>query len=518
MSSHIELGLERIGTLLSHLPTYTRPTCHIAGTNGKGSVSALISSILSASSYRVGRFNSPHLVSVLDSITIDDVPVSRVKYSEIRSLVEAANESHRIGASSFEVLTATALLTFEDAKVDIAVVEVGMGGRLDATNIIPDECIMVSALTAVDLDHQAFLGNTVSEIAFEKASIARKNRPFVLGPQIHPEVAGVVQEVVSKVGGILLQAAVPSPREWDAAIDDAPQSLSALSTSDFQGTPRPVWSSVPYFSSPLPLVLPLHGDHQLENLATALAVVSALLTHGDLAFHPILTPRERITADTIATGVRNTRWPGRLSFHNVSLPLQTPPTRTPPSIKICDYLVLADGAHNPASSATLGTFVTNLLQRVSQAAPTATSPRTFNLSFILGLSHSPPKTPLQTLTPLFSPLAELSLPSNVQIYLRVALLEFSAVEGMPWVRPEVPVELKSVVTGLLPGADIWTPEGVKGKQVGDDLRAALNWAAGGQRAKDDEVEEGLIVVAGSLYLVADFYRLLQSVQSNADIQ
>ncbi len=118
----INLGLDRIRALLTHLPAYTRPTCHIAGTNGKGSATALLSSILQASSYRVGRFNSPHLVSIHDSITIDNVPVSHAKYAEIRQRVEAADSQHAIGASNFELLAATALQIFEAAAIDIAVI------------------------------------------------------------------------------------------------------------------------------------------------------------------------------------------------------------------------------------------------------------------------------------------------------------------------------------------------------------------------------------------------------------
>ena len=162
----IDLSLDRIQTLLRHFP-YTRPTVHIAGTNGKGSVSSFVSSILLAASISVGKFNSPHLVSILDSITVDGQSVSDDVYGSARASVEAVNEKYSIEASNFEVLTCTALTIFERTKVDIVVLEVGMGGRLDATNAIPDTCVLVSALTAVDLDHQAFLGSTIGQISRE---------------------------------------------------------------------------------------------------------------------------------------------------------------------------------------------------------------------------------------------------------------------------------------------------------------------------------------------------------------
>src|SRR5882762_9813819 len=187
----IDLTLDRIRTLASHMKTpYTRPTCHIAGTNGKGSVTAILSSILFSSlpPLSVGRFNSPHLVSIYDSITINNKPVASSVYANARGAIESVDRVNSVGASSFELLTLTALLVFEEAGVDIVVIEVGMGGRLDATNIILDECILVSALTAVDLDHQAFLGNTVEDIATEKAAIARSGKPFIIGKQKHQTV------------------------------------------------------------------------------------------------------------------------------------------------------------------------------------------------------------------------------------------------------------------------------------------------------------------------------------------
>src|SRR6266849_327457 len=178
----MDLSLERIKVLLSHLPQYTLPTIHITGTNGKGSVSSLVASILQASGFTVGRVNSPQLISVLDSIMINGKPVVLDLYNDTRRIVEDRNSDSSIGATSFELLTATALMVFESAKLDIVVLEVGMGGRTDATNAVSDDCILVSALTVVDLDHQKFLGDTVDMIATQKAGIARKGRPFIIGP------------------------------------------------------------------------------------------------------------------------------------------------------------------------------------------------------------------------------------------------------------------------------------------------------------------------------------------------
>ncbi|KAI0084782.1 Mur ligase [Irpex rosettiformis] len=494
--SAINLGLERIRALLGHLPPYTRPTCHIAGTNGKGSVTALLSSILTASSYRVGRFNSPHLVSILDSITIDDSPVLKYTYSDMRQRVETVDRDHNIGASSFELLTATALMIFEDAAVDIAVVEVGMGGRLDATNVISDEQILVSALTAVDLDHQLFLGDTVEKIAIEKAAIARKGRPFVLGFQPHPEVNQVVREVVAKVGGTVIEALVPTKRKRDPKLDGE----------------EPLINRIPPFSVPIDLLLPLKGDHQLQNLGIALTIVSALLVQPDTS----LQLHKNITPETIANGVRNTHWPGRLSFHRISLPLPLAHPVSPQEVintatVTSRFLVLADGAHNPASSTTLASFINNVLGGRISTPSAATNPIT--LSYVIALSHSPPKKPKDTLSPLFAVAASLLSTTQeshlYQIRVRVAFLRFTSPDGMPWVRPEPPSKLKGLVSPLLSEAEIWTAAD-SGSEPKEDLKEALNWVTRDQHLKDSE---GLIVVAGSLYLVADFYRLLQSQKS-----
>ncbi|KAI0795281.1 Mur ligase [Irpex lacteus] len=510
----INLGLDRIRALLTHLPAYTRPTCHIAGTNGKGSVTALLSSILQASSYRVGRFNSPHLISINDSITINNVPVSQAKYAEIRQRVETADSQHAIGASNFELLAATALQIFEDAAIDIAVIEVGMGGRLDATNVISDDQILVSALTSVDLDHQAFLGNTVQQIAVEKAAIARRGRPFVLGPQKHPEVDQVVREVVAKVGGTIVETLVPSKRQRDPVLDGEEPLVNLLSPA-FVDVPQPVVVDLPPFPTPINLLLPLKGEHQLQNLGIALAIVSSLLLQSDLS----LQFQKKITLETIVQGVKNTRWPGRLSFHTITLPqpLAEPVSRkelVTPSTATSKFLVLADGAHNPASSNTLASFISDTLASRLHTPP-ATGGPSITISYILALSHSPPKKAEDTLAPLFilpsSLLQTTQLSNHFDIRVRIAFVRFTPPDGMPWVRPEPPSKLKAVAFPLLVEAEYWVAPDVDSEPA-EDLKRALNWVTRDQHVKDSE---GLIVIAGSLYLVADFYRLLQSQENNA---
>lgn len=540
MAGRIDLSLDRIRELLTYLPRYTRPTCHIAGTNGKGSVTALLSSILSASSYSVGRFNSPHLAVVHDCITIDSGSVLPSVYESTRKRVEAANSEHNLNCSSFELLTATALVIFEEAEVDVVVLEVGMGGRLDATNVIPDDCVLVSALTTVDLDHQAFLGTNIREIAREKAAIARPGKPFVLGPQnpLHSaEVEAVVQEVIESVGARLIRAILPTRRDWGSTLEGQPVCPTSLKPSAFQCEDgiQPFSQPVSFALPGMPgnpdfvhALLPLQGEHQLDNLGTAITIISELLDTD----HP-LDFKHRITATTISQGIQATRWRGRLSFHTMMLPFsadRSTPTR--------EFVILADGAHNPAASARLASFIEGVLAAVtkppSPPSPALVAPgpmeppgpppsrgeppcRTISLTYILALSHSPPKTPEQTLTPLLA-LDPDSLGAHVKVVTRVALLRFTPPQDMPWVKSEKPSEMRDVVRSLLPGADVWAPEKEDEGAGEPQLRAALNWAAENQirDAQSDDCEsEGLVVIAGSLYLVADFYRVLNETGKGA---
>ncbi|KZT09308.1 FolC bifunctional protein [Laetiporus sulphureus 93-53] len=456
----IDLSLDRVRKLQALLPPYTRPTCHITGTNGKGSVSALVSSILRASApsptFLVGRFNSPHLVTVHDCITLNNSPVSPEMYNAARSRVEETDANHSIGASSFELLTCTALHIFETVRADIVVAEVGMGGRLDATNVIPDETVLVSAMTEVDLDHQSFLGETIGAIAREKAAIARKGRPFVLGQQAHAEVESVVREVVGQAGGDVLLAPTVTLRDWDE-VPDGP-----LPSAPLPPPPQPVEAAIACFPETLHALLPLYGEHQLANLGTALGVISAICTHSHVPW------RAHIAPDSVTRGIKETTWPGRLSFHKL-------PGR--------QQYVLVDGAHNPASARTLAAYIAQLRPRI--------------VTYILALSHSPPKTPAQTLAPL------LALSRDIKI--GVALVTFSQPAGMPWVRAE-PIEvMRTTVFAQAPDTEVWASNAEAAPF--DQFRTAMLWALDRHA---NTGADGLIVVAGSLYLVAEFYRLMRS--------
>ncbi|KZT58145.1 Mur ligase [Calocera cornea HHB12733] len=442
--STINYSLDNIRRLLAILPTFTRPTVHIAGTNGKGSTTAIIESVLEAAKFRTGRFNSPHFVDPWDCISVDRLPVTREQYTSTRSRVESVDKSHDVAASHFEILTATALMIFEDENVDIAILECGMGGKSDATNAIPDAAVLVSALTSVDLDHQAFLGDTVAEIGAHKAHIARRGRPFVLGPQKHPTVGPAVAEVVKKLGATLVAAHLAKARPWQDEFDgmNPPSRLSLL-----DGRKEPPGTPIIFESDhPIRTVLNLQGAHQLENLSTALTVIDVMRQHA---------PFSRITDEQICEGVRSARWPGRLSWTNVDIPEGSIP-------------VLMDAAHNSAGAAALRTYLDSLWA----------GPRTF----IISLSHSPPKTPLSTLSPL------------LRLGDRVAVVQFSPVHGMPWVKPSSSDDVSAAAEALVGG---------NGEVIqADTIRDALVWAA---------EKDTLLTVAGSIYLLGDFERFRRAV-------
>ncbi|TFY61282.1 hypothetical protein EVJ58_g4600 [Rhodofomes roseus] len=387
-------------------------------------------------------------------------------YASAHARVVQANTDRGIGASNFELLTCTALNIFETVGAEVVVLEVGMGGRLDATNVIPDNTVLASAMTAVDLDHQAFLGGTVTAIAREKAAIARPGRPFILGRQSHCEVELAVRDVIGPAGAELLMAPNVDKREWDESLDGPRPSVDQVPPP-----PTPVEVKLPCFEDPIRALLPLQGGHQLANLGVALGIISAIRIRKSVDLPWI----DRLAPENIAQGVRDTQWPGRLSWH--SLPGVAP-------------LVLVDGAHNVASARTLSAYIESLSHGI----------RPLTLTYLLGLSSAPPKTPEQTLEPLLSLSADIA----------VAALPFSPPEGMPWVRDEPREALLAAVDKLAPHAIIWSGVDDEGSQDPImQLRSALEWAASRQAEKG-----GLIVVAGSLYLVADFYRLLAKMSLN----
>ncbi len=299
-----KFGLERMQVLLAALgnPERARRFVHVAGTNGKGSTCAMIASALRRSGLRTGLYISPHLIEPTERIQINEVPISDADFASAFDMVHVVAEQlvqqERIDThpSYFETVSAMALLYFRD-RCDISVIEVGLGGRLDATNVIAPE---LTVITPVSFDHETFLGNTIESIASEKAGILKSGVPLVLAPQ-SPEAEAVV---LARAG----ELHCPVTQSADSDVTDV--AIDARGSS--------------FELDRFPFRCPLPGRHQIVNAVTAISACRQL----------------QLTTNAIACGLRETVWPGRLEY-----------VRQAP-----DFVL--DGAHNPAGARALADYIT----------------------------------------------------------------------------------------------------------------------------------------------------------------
>jgi dihydrofolate synthase/folylpolyglutamate synthase len=294
----------------------------IAGTNGKGSTAASLASILRSSGHRVGLYTSPHLVRINERICLDGQPIPddafATSYERVTAVAAGLVAESALPhlPSFFETITAMAFDYFASSNVEIAILEVGMGGRLDATNIVEP---ILSVITDIDLDHQKYLGNTIAEITREKAGILRPNVAAITLPQ-HPEANQVLGQYMIEVGA----RAISATRNM-ASVSPASSTLvhSTSVQTNFQLT---------VLGKEVEIVSPLVGRHQLRNLALAITAAEELAAQGF-----------RITAETIACGTRQTIWPGR--FQRIAATAQRPE-------------IIVDVAHNPAGAWALRSALT----------------------------------------------------------------------------------------------------------------------------------------------------------------
>ncbi|ODQ82825.1 hypothetical protein BABINDRAFT_164560 [Babjeviella inositovora NRRL Y-12698] len=306
----IDLGLQRISLLLLKLgnPQLSWKTVHVAGTNGKGSVVAYLSLVLTSSSYKTGRFTSPHLIRKADCVCLNNVPVLDQTFALAERRVLSVNEVEKIGATEFEILTATAFEIFHSARVQFAVIEVGLGGRLDATNVIPGANgglgVVATGVTKIGLDHEGILGNTIGEIACEKAGIAKQNIPMVVDATNEVEALASITRV--------------------AGTHKAPITKSV-----------PDLSTVTAFGDLSNLRSPLLGEYQLANLMVALNILQVIL--------PVAP---QITPQLVIAGVESVQWPGRLQKLTLYYRQNTP-----------GLPLLLDGAHNGQSAVELSRYL-----------------------------------------------------------------------------------------------------------------------------------------------------------------
>ncbi len=308
-------SLGRIQALTELLgdPQRAYPVIHLTGTNGKGSTAAMIESLLRADGLRTGRFTSPHVSSVTERITIDGAPISEERFDatwlEIAPYVEIVDERSIDGVpmTFFEIITAMAYAAFADAPVDVAVIEVGLGGTWDATNVADAG---VAVVTPIDVDHAHLLGDTVAQIATEKAGIIKPGAHAILAGQ-PLEAAQVLLERCADVG------ALPHREGIDFGLIDRQLAIGGQLIR-IMGAEGPIDD----------VFLPLHGAHQAANAAQALAAVEAFL--GLKALHP----------DVAREGFAQVRFPGRMEL-----------VRRSPA-------VVLDAAHNPHGARAAASAVT----------------------------------------------------------------------------------------------------------------------------------------------------------------
>jgi dihydrofolate synthase/folylpolyglutamate synthase len=298
--SHIEQLLERLGN-----PHRQFPSVHVAGTKGKGSTCRMIESVLRAAGYRTGLYISPHLHTFRERIQVSGGLIAR---EQVAALVDEL-EPHVTsvpGLTYFEIVTAMGLLYLARQQVDVAVIEVGLGGRLDATNVITPQA---SVITSLSFDHTAWLGDTLDKIAFEKAGIIKPGVPVISAPQ-QPDALAVIERVAAERKSPLVLVG----RDW----------LYAPGRMEPDGQwftrVRPDWYKS-FWPSPEFYWIPLLGRHQIVNATVALAALDMLRdTHLE------------ISPDAVKEGLRSTQWPARLEVLS----------REP--------LVVTDGAHNGESA------------------------------------------------------------------------------------------------------------------------------------------------------------------------
>lgn len=303
----VKFGVDRMALLAEAVghPERRTPFIHVAGTNGKGSVAAMLDAILHAAGWRTGLYTSPHLVQLGERVQVDRqvlTPRAIVDYmaelGPIADRLAAANVDDR--PSFFEFMTAMALLEFARKRCDIAVIEVGLGGRLDATNILLPE---VSVITSIAMDHCEILGNTLEQIATEKAGIIKVGRPVVIG-RVPPAAEKTIREIAAERAATVISVA----EEFGDDLADYPQTN-------------------------------LEGDYQRWNAATA-----------TLAARTLSSPKWKISPAAIATGLAHVDWPGRWQ-----------------RVDVGGRLTILDASHNPEGARVLESNLTHLVAETGRA-------------------------------------------------------------------------------------------------------------------------------------------------------
>lgn len=374
---------------------------------------AYISSALRHSRLVTGRFTTPHLIDRWDCICVDDEPISKAAFLAVESHVHELSRQNGIFATEFELLTATAFELFSQLKVHVAVIEVGMGGRGDATNVFDSlggEPI-VTVITKMGMDHEKFLGETLGEIAWHKAGILRRGVPVVVDGSTAPQALKVVEEVAKQVeSGDLRMMLNDDYPDGDILQNEA-------------GTQK---RFVTKELGELRAKIPLQGRYQYQNAQVAvetLAIASKSIPE--------------ITRESVVKGIESARWAGRLDWVDLS-----------PLIPTFNRSVLLDGAHNPQAATELGRYVDQLRQEEGRS----------RVNWVIGITKG--KDVDEILQPVLRP--------GDSVY----AVPFGEVDGMPWVKPTEPGDIVSAAKRVL-GQDMGGGVSVEGKSELEGLEKAL---------------------------------------------
>ncbi|EHY55817.1 folylpolyglutamate synthase [Exophiala dermatitidis] len=549
----ITLGLQRISRLLA--PLFAKypaglpwKAIHITGTNGKGSVAALISTFLSASGYRVGRFTSPHLIDRWDCITLDqkvvdrDVFLAAEERVQKRSLSQSQSQAGSSDAtttddkpSEFEILTATAFELFTSQGMDVAVVECGLGGRLDATNVLRPQDVLVSVLTKVGLDHTDFLGETIERITEEKAGIFKPGVPVVVDESNAENVLDVVRRKVREKEVHRQQgqqqrddgdgAGIPGVKSETTTVDDDESGIFVL--------PETLRAQLLHDRRVAQLGL---AAHQVQNLVAAFTAyyvaeerLLKLKTGTDTAAsepESASTPpttRESNPTTPETTGLNTTTTTTRASTttsppSTVSIPAES---RSSPSKLLSKQIItttqnlphlisaaqsslpgrlqwielpisrgdatdttanntfkiLLDGAHNPQSAQALAEYIDSHVRRNESSTPTNPS------------SSNPIPKP-NPLTWILAAKSDKDIRSILSILLAngpsdtVVTCSFGPVAGMPWVKSMDASELAKLVSDFITDGNV-----VVAESVGDAVQKAVEIAARGNESESGQNED-----------------------------
>ncbi|KTW29883.1 hypothetical protein T552_01087 [Pneumocystis carinii B80] len=313
----VKLGLLRIRQLLKYLgnPQNSFQAVHVAGTNGKGSVCAYLSSCLALSGIRVGQYCSPHLIDRWDCVKVIGRDIDKHQFLEIESKIKNLNQRCNIGATEFEIMTAVAFEILSKNNVELAVIETGVGGRLDATNVLSQ--VLLTIITKISMDHQELLGNTIQKIAREKSGIMKKNIPCIVDGTNEDSVLKVIKEESIKSGS---SRVILTPMDLDKSLYIQEWKKHEFKTS-------------------------LYRTYQRTNLACVSASLEILSK-----YYPKITP------DILSKGLLETYWPGRLEWIDLS------------QIAFGANKILLDGAHNIDGINSLSEYINSIRNGVQSVS------------------------------------------------------------------------------------------------------------------------------------------------------